>query len=91
MGELPEGTLPGGTGPAHLRQQPGSLGRMGARFPCWLGSCDAPALSHSQAEHREGFCHQVLLLSTLLVPCTALRGRNGGASAVLQDFLTYSP
>lgn len=32
-GKLPEGTLPGGTGPAHLRQKAGSLGRMGAPFP----------------------------------------------------------
>lgn len=60
-----------------------ALGEWGHLSPRWLGSCDAPASLPPGRMHREGFCHRVLPISTLLARCTALVGREDWANSVL--------
>ena len=78
MGKLPEGTLPEGAGPAHLRQQAGSLGRKGAPRPLlagFLGCSRHPSLLRAGAQG--GFLSLVLPINILLAPGTALSGGKG--------------
>lgn len=62
-----------------------ALGEWGHLFPLgWVPVMLLPSLPHGHT-HRDGFCHHVLPISTLLAPCTAPLGRKGEANSV---FLT---
>lgn len=86
------GTLPESTSRGHQPRPPQTagwqLGENGGTFPPpppprigWVPVMFLPALPQSPV-HREGFCHHVLLMKTLLVPGTALLGRKGRADCL---------
>lgn len=55
-------------------------GERGHLFPCWLGSCDVPAIPLSRAGAQGGFPSHVLPISTLLALGIALLGGKDGAN-----------
>ena len=58
-GKLPEGTLPGGTGTAHLRQQAGSLGRREHPVPVgWFPTAFLPSLPQKPVHRVCCYPHQ---------------------------------
>lgn len=58
----------------------------GHLFPVgWVPGMLRPSLTQGPV-HREGFCHHVLPISTLLVLCTAFRGRKAAAKCCLAGF-----